>query len=133
MERSLLCISTTNGSADVGPRGLLCHATLRKLESDTSPQALRRLLGVYRTELHKRSGIIQEAHHRQDVERLQVCVHALKSSALSFGCEVLAEKCLQVEDFCLHGLNPRAFDHCEALLQMIQKTLDAVDAFESTA
>jgi HPt (histidine-containing phosphotransfer) domain-containing protein len=131
VEHTHSCNGTPGSSADANQRRLLCSATLRKLEADTSAQALRRLLSVYRTELHKRSATIADAHDRQDNERLQICVHALKSSALSFGCEALAEKCLQVEDFCLHALHARAFDHCEALLLLIQKTLDAVDAFES--
>ena len=109
----------------------VCHATLRKLEVETSPQALTRLLGVFRMEVHKRAGIISEACQSHDIERLQGCVHALKSSAQSFGCMPLATACMQVETLCDHEHPERVFEARDSLLALIDDTLVALDAYEN--
>lgn len=109
---------------------LVCRSTLQKLEAETSPQALTRLLGIFRMEVHKRAGIIHEACSSRDAERLQVCVHALKSSAQSFGCIPLATACMQLETLCGHENPERIFEARDALLALIDNTLAALDIFE---
>lgn len=108
----------------------VCHATLQRLEAEISSQALTRVLGVFRNEVLKRVGIIIDARDREDLQRLHVCVHALKSSALSFGCLPLSAACLQMEDFCNQSQGERAFGACDALLSLIDATLVALDEFE---
>lgn len=109
---------------------LVCRATLQKLEAETSHQALTRLLGIFRMEVHKRAGIIHEACSSRDAERLQVCVHALKSSAQSFGCMPLATACMQLETLCGHENPDRIYEARDALLMLIDNTLAALDVVE---
>lgn len=109
----------------------VCRSTLLKLEAETSPQALTRLLGIFRMEVHKRAVVINEACSSHDTERLQVCVHALKSSAQSFGCIPLATACMQVESLCDHEHPERIFEARDSLLALIDNTLASLDAFEN--
>jgi CheY-like chemotaxis protein len=70
---------------------------LERLESDTSPEAMPRLLATFRRETARRVAAVSLLRSTQDLHALQREAHSLKSSAGTFGATSLQHLARQLE------------------------------------
>ncbi|MGN7612359.1 Hpt domain-containing protein [Magnetococcales bacterium HHB-1] len=103
---------------------LIDPKTLEKMEKNTSPQAMPRMINLFLKEIKKQSDQIQLAIDQKDSQILQQRSHLLKSSAGTFGAlklQILAERCDQA---CKESA-PQAFTMATQIINLIQQTTTA--------
>lgn len=80
---------------------------LERLESDTSPEAMPRLLATFRRETARRVAAVSRLRSAQDLHALQREAHSLKSSAGTFGAASLQQLARELESSCRdHAYGP---------------------------
>lgn len=105
---------------------LLKMEYLQQLEADTNANAVRRMLGIFETEVRKRVISIQENVRNDDFEQLENSVHALKSSSLTFGAYRLHTVAKEAEQMCKDNHYEEAILICQDLPALIDLSLKAL-------
>jgi PAS domain S-box-containing protein len=111
--------ASLNDEADLP---LFSPAAIDKLIGETSQKAVAKMLNVFFAETKRRSELIERAIQDKSVEDLEVSVHALKSSSITFGAERLSQSCKAAEDECREGSSDKAFYYSEMVLPLIEAT-----------
>lgn len=83
--------------------GTLDTQTLRDLEADISPTALRRIIGLFIDETKTRLVDIAKAQAHGDWQRIRREAHTLTSSAGAFGAKRLEEHARRLDESCISG------------------------------
>lgn len=98
------------------------EAAINKLAEETSRAAVAKMLNVFFKETRRREVLIRTAIEEESVSDLEVSVHALKSSSITFGAEKLSQLCKIAETECREGDSNEAFHKSENILPLIEQT-----------
>ena len=95
---------------------ILDMKVLERLESDTSPEAMPRLLATFRRETARRVAAVSRLRSAQVLHALQREAHSLKSSAGTFGAASLQQLDRDLESSCRDHADGPAGDLAAALV-----------------
>ncbi|MCP5208411.1 MAG: PAS domain S-box protein [Hahellaceae bacterium] len=106
---------------------LIQEKSIEQLIEDTSDAAARRMLNIFDTEARKRVLAIAECIKKSDYEQVETSVHALKSSAQTFGAYRLHLLAKEAESCCRAGRFDEAFRYCDRLETLVNESLDELE------
>jgi PAS domain S-box-containing protein len=99
---------------------------VEQLIEDTNQTATAHMLNVFFQECERRMVILSQAREENNPIDFEVSVHALKSSAKTFGCEFLSEVARQAEEACKENDFERAWELGDQLKTVVPITLKAM-------
>ena len=115
-----------------GSPELLAPATLELLRSDVG-EAFPRMLELYCREARQRAADIVQAQAREDLARLRHESHALKSSSGTLGAAAVQHLARQIEQACIDGDGPRAWQLASGLPTLLEASLLALQEWPADA
>lgn len=101
---------------------ILDKATLEKLAHDTSPEAVPEMITIFLHELQKRSNSLKSAKKNNNVEDIAMQVHALKSSAGTYGAIKLQNIAIKIDLLCKQNQFEQAILLVDSILSIIYET-----------
>ncbi|MBF0153539.1 MAG: response regulator [Magnetococcales bacterium] len=107
---------------------LLDAAVLEQMARDTTPGLVPRMVNVFIQEASKRRERILLGVSSGDMEAIRLEIHALKSSAGTFGARALYNSSLEADLAGKNGQNSVLLKRGQELPNLIQRTIDAYQA-----
>ena len=104
---------------------------LERLASETSPQAVPRMLAAFRKESELRVASVVQHLSPPALDRLQRDAHSLKSSAGTFGALELQHLALDLEEACRRGDSADACEKAHRIPKAWQRVSTALDRYLS--
>jgi two-component system sensor histidine kinase/response regulator len=103
---------------------VLDAALLTQFKADLTEEIYQRLLSIFLSEIVKQCKEVQLFIEQQKFERVEILVHALKSSALTFGAVQLSEIAKAAELACRKGDFAKAVQYCQYLSAVVELTIN---------
>ncbi|WP_431685762.1 PAS domain S-box protein [Hahella sp. NBU794] len=120
--------TSTPPAAEPGVNNALINPkALEQLLNDTSADTLKRMLGIFSTELTKRVDAMQAHLGDQDYEQFEICAHALKSSSQTFGAQRIHLHAKAIEEACKAHNYTEAENEYLSMRQLTDSTLEALN------
>jgi len=110
-------------SSDLSSFPLFSPQAIDQLIADTSVSAVKKMIDVFEKEMKRRSLMIGQCIKEEDFEQLEVSVHAIKSSAKTFGGDRLSEVARLSEDACRNNDILTGVAHAQGVQTLIDQTL----------
>lgn len=104
---------------------VLDEATLNSLAEDAELDDIIPLLRIFITELENRRKDIIYAIENQDIDKLRLSAHSLKSAAATFGAKALNALAVTTDNCCKQGDSTAALQEAKKLLVCAEITLTA--------
>lgn len=105
---------------------LFQRSAIEQLERDTSRNAVLSMLPIFEKEMIKRLDALEEFAEQKNLEQIEVSVHAMKSSAMIFGCIRLSECARQAEQSARGQDMDTTLNYCAMLKDLVAESLKAV-------
>ncbi len=112
------------------PLPLIDEIALAQLRADIGPEALNYSIDKFIEETTSRLQRTKQAYSEQDIKKLQLESHAIKSSALTFGAMQLHEKALAIEMACHQQVLSQAGEHLADIATLSDVTIEALERYK---
>jgi PAS domain S-box-containing protein len=109
---------------------LVSHKALQQLANDTSEELLPEMIAIFIKELQKRLNNIKTALEENDINKIAIEVHTLKSSSGTYGALKLHAFAVEIDSLYKAEKHDQALQISKGILDLIEKTINAYEKYE---
>lgn len=120
------CETVGASACHIPTQNVLDLETLHRLEQDTEPTLLKRVIGLFISDTQTRLATIKADCAAAEWQRLQREAHTLKSGAGAFGAKALQEHARRLDQACLQGHYDTALALADGLVEVALPALEAL-------